>query len=272
MSDRVDSLTAELSSLGLLETDAAAIAVTAAQRGLDREAALALGRARLAGAPLGQLVGAQRFLGVELLTARDALVPRAETEILGRAALDLLPAITASSVPRVIDMCCGSGNLACAIAAALPSASVLAADLTDGAVTLARRNVEHLGLGARVAVHQGDLFLALSGLAIEGTIDMIICNPPYISSQRLAKDRAGLVDHEPREAFDGGPYGLSIHQRVINEAHRFLRPGGALLLEFGLGQERQVQRLFERAASYDELRFVGDAVGAPRVCVGRKRM
>ena len=153
MSGGSDSLAVELLSLGLIEADARAIATAGTRRGLDREATLALGRARMEGAPLGQLVGTQRFLGVELLTARDALVPRPETEILGRAALELLPTIAVDGVSRVIDICCGSGNLACGIAAALPGASVLAADLTDGAVALARRNVEHLGLQALSLIH-----------------------------------------------------------------------------------------------------------------------
>jgi release factor glutamine methyltransferase len=211
--------------------------------------------------------GRQTFLGVELLCGPGALVPRPETELLGRRAIEKAQA--AGPAPRIIDMCCGSGNLASAIAVHVPGAQLWASDLTDGCVGWARKNAEALGLSDRMTVVQGDLFAPLAGLGLEGTIDVVVCNPPYISTGRLSTDRASLLDHEPREAFDGGPYGLTIHQRVMREALPFLRPGGWLLFEFGLGQEKQVKLLFERARAYEQIELVADASGAPRVVVGR---
>jgi release factor glutamine methyltransferase len=212
--------------------------------------------------------GVTRFLGVELLAAPGALVPRAETEIVGSAALARLGVADGA---RVIDMCCGSGNLACAIAVERPASRVWASDLTDGAVELARRNAAHVGVAERVTVVQGDLFAPLGGLGLEGTIDVVVCNPPYISTGRLEKDRASLLEREPREAFDGGPYGLSIHQRVVRDALAFLRPGGWLLFEIGLGQERQVKVLFERTRAYDDVELASDGEGQPRAAMARKR-
>jgi release factor glutamine methyltransferase len=211
--------------------------------------------------------GRQQFLGVDLRCGPGALVPRPETELLGRRAIE--KARAAGPEPRVIDMCCGAGNLASAIAVHLPTARVWATDLTDGCVTWARHNVEALGLGDRVTVAQGDLFAGLAGLGLEGTIDVVVCNPPYISSGRLGSDRASLLELEPREAFDGGPYGLSIHQRVMREAVPFLRPGGWLLFEIGLGQERQVKLLFERARTYDAIELVPNDHGDVRVVTGQ---
>jgi release factor glutamine methyltransferase len=211
--------------------------------------------------------GRQTFLGVPLLCGEGALVPRPETELLGETAIAKVRA--AGPGARVIDMCCGTGNLACAIAALVPDARVWASDLTDGCVSWARRNVEHLGLAGRVTVRQGDLFAALDGCGLEGTIDVVVCNPPYISSGRLAGDRAGLLDAEPREAFDGGPYGLTIHQRVLREALPYLKPGGWLLFEFGAGQHRQLQILFQRAKVYEDVALVPDAAGNARVIAAR---
>ena len=211
--------------------------------------------------------GHQTFLGIDLLCGPGALVPRPETELLGRTAVEKVRAAGAS--PRVIDVCCGSGNLGCAIATLVPGATVWATDLTDGCVGWARRNVEHLGLGDRVTVRQGDLFAGFAGDGLEGTIDVIVCNPPYISSGRLGTDRAGLLDLEPREAFDGGPSGLTIHPRVLKEALPFLKPGGWLLFEIGEGQGRQIGMLFQRARVYDEIGLVENAAGTPRVAVGR---
>jgi release factor glutamine methyltransferase len=204
-----------------------------------------------------------RFMDVDLLVDRGVLVPRAETELLGATALELLP-----ENARIIDMCCGSGNLACALATRLPDARVWASDLTDACVSLARRNAAHTRVADRVTVVQGDLFSALKGL--EGTIDLVVCNPPYISQAKLAGERAALLENEPREAFDGGPYGLSIHQRVVKEALPFLKPGGSLLFEIGLGQERQVKMLFERTRAYEDIRMVANAAGEVRVVAGRK--
>jgi len=210
------------------------------------------------------------FMGVEMLVAPGALVPREETELLGNTALQLLQGMGLAA-PTLIDMCCGSGNLGCALAVRIPGARVWSSDLTDGCVSVTRRNVEHLGLLERVSVHQGDLFASLEGLGLEERCDVVVCNPPYISAKRLEGDRAHLLEHEPREAFDGGPYGISIHQRVIKLAPAFLKPGGYLLFEIGEGQDRQVTLLFERAKAYDDIRLVADAQGKARVALGRKR-
>jgi release factor glutamine methyltransferase len=206
-----------------------------------------------------------RFMDVNLLVERGVLIPREETELLGNTALSLLP-----ENARVIDMCCGSGNLACALASRAPNARVWASDLTEACVSLARRNAAFANVQARVVVAQGDLFAALVGHGLEGTIDLVVCNPPYISQAKLAGERAALLENEPREAFDGGPYGLSIHQRVVREAPPFLKPGGSLLFEIGLGQERQVKMLFERTRAYEDIRTVANAAGEVRVVIGRK--
>jgi release factor glutamine methyltransferase len=217
--------------------------------------------------PLVYQVGWQTFMGVKIEVAPGALVPREETELLGATAVKVLS--ERGSGQRAIDMCCGSGNLACGVGSAISDLRLWASDLTDSTVQLAERNVKSVGLSSRVVVVQGDLFAGLSKLGLEGTIDMVVCNPPYISTSRLAKDRAYLLDNEPREAFDGGPYGLSIHQRVIKEALPFLKPDGWLLFEIGLGQEKQLLHLFKRSKAYGEVQFAKDIFGVPRVALAQ---
>ena len=227
-----------------------------------------MAKRRASGTPLAYVVGHGKFMGIDLIVAEGALAPREETELLGYAALDIIRA--SGSAPRVIDMCCGSGNLACAIAYHVPGSHVWASDLTDGCISVTQRNIKHVGVSERVIAMQGDLFAGIAGQGLEGTVDVIVCNPPYISQAKLATDRAELLEHEPREAFDGGPYGLSIHQRVVKEALPFLRSGGTLLFEIGLGQERQVKMLFERVKAYENVRFIANGTGAVRVVSGRK--
>jgi release factor glutamine methyltransferase len=222
---------------------------------------------RQAGELLGHVLGKVSFLGCELLTASDCLVPRRETETLGHAAIELLKSASVDS-PRCIDMCCGAGNLACAIAYHVPKAHVWASDLTEGCVRLARANVSHLGLGERVDVFQGNLFSALEGMGLQGTVDLVVCNPPYISTARLGNERARLLAREPREAFDGGPYGLSIHQLVLKEAPAYLRPGGWVGFEIGVGQQRQLELLIQRSLGvYGPARWECDNSSRPRAAL-----
>jgi HemK-like putative methylase len=210
----------------------------------------------------------RRFLGVELSLAPKVLVPRDETELLGSSAIAIVGPM--AGAPVVVDMCCGSGNLALAIARHSPKARLWAADLTDETVALAQANVVRLSLNSRIIVRQGDLFAAFGNDNLAGAVDMIVCNPPYISSSRLDSKSAYLLDDEPREAFDGGPYGISILQRLVREAVDFLKPGGWLLCEFGEGQERQVAALLARTRAYEDPSF-GFIDDKPRVMVARIR-
>lgn len=274
----IDSVRDRLVAAGVDDaaTEAREMAREAARRGEPEIAGCVMEMAarRAEGIPLAYVLGRVGFMGIVLLAGEGALVPRRETELLARSALGLLDDVQqreGGRQVRIIDMCCGSGNLACGLAAMRKDLRVWAADLTDGCVTMARRNAKHLELQDRVTVHQGDLFAALDGQGLEGTVDVVVCNPPYISSAKLAKERASLTVYEPREAFDGGPYGLSIHQRVIRESLPFLRDGGWLLFEMGLGQHRQLELLFRRVGGYEAPAWAHDEQQQPRVAMAQKK-
>ena len=123
---------------------------------------------------------------------------------------------------RVVDMCCGSGNLAIALAHHAPAmARVIGCDLTASAVSAAAPNAERLGVADRVEIlFRGEPVLAARGPLARRRVDLVVANPPYISTGRLATDRAHLLESEPREAFDGGPYGISILQGIVRDAPR----------------------------------------------------
>lgn len=208
-----------------------------------------------------------QFFGIELEIRGAVLRPRQETELLGRVARSLLQEINIA--PVCVDMCCGSGNLALALATHSADARVMACDLTADAVETTRHNVTRLGLQERIEVMQGDLFQPLAGLACG--VDLIVSNPPYISTSRLTSgDRSHLLLSEPREAFDGGPYGITLHTRLIVEGARYLKPGGWLALEFGLGQDRQVAALLKRSRAYEETLWHVNEAGEKRVVCARK--
>ena len=237
--------------------------------GLERLDALVA--RRLAGEPLAYLLERQRFMDLELLARPSALIPRRETEMLGEAARALLLE-AAGAAPCCIDVCCGSGNLALAMARALPSARVHGADLSAQALELARENAALLGLDARVQWHEGDLLAPFEGADWAAAVDLLISAPPYISSARLDSMPREIIGFEPAMAFDGGAFGVGILMRLLRQAPGLLRAGGWLCVEVGLGQGPAMLQLARRDRRYDQVRTVLDAQGKERVLLARRAM
>jgi len=228
---------------------------------------------RLNGTPLAHITGRQSFMGIELLTDRRALIPRKETEILGRKALELSMKIAQEkNKVKVIDVCCGAGNLGLAIAHFNANAIVSVADLSQEAVNLTKDNISYLKLGDRIQVKQGDLFSAFETDEYFGKTDLIICNPPYISSAKVPKMISEISENEPILAFDGGMSGTKIILRLIGEATKFLISGGGgwLIFEIGLGQGSFVMQLCERSDYYNKVESVSDDFGNIRVILAQK--
>jgi release factor glutamine methyltransferase len=227
-------------------------------------------RRRLDGVPLAHLTGRQRFMGLELHASAEALIPREETELLGRAALERLRTIIRDrDEALVIDACTGSGNLALALAWHEPRAKVWGADISREAIAIARRNATQLGIARRVSFRVGDLLAPFETPEFPGRVDLLVCNPPYISSAKVDGMHAQVADHEPRLAFDGGPFGIRILQRVVNEAPRLLRAGGTLAFEVGQGQGLAVRRRLERSGRFVDVAQVLDKAGHVRVLMAR---
>ena len=232
----------------------------------------ALVRERIAGTPLAYLTGRQQFMGVELIATTDALIPREETALLGNAALAQLRAIVRERGHAVVlDVCTGSGNLALALAWHEHGARVWAADLSEEAVTLARRNLAHLDLADRVEFRWGDLLAPFDTAEFHGKVDLLVCNPPYISSGKVDGMADEIIGFEPRMAFDGGPLGIRILLRLIAEAPRYLRDGGWLAFEIGLGQEQGIRKRLEQNGCYVEINEVADQHGQTRTFLARSQ-
>jgi release factor glutamine methyltransferase len=196
------------------------------------------------------------------------MIPRRETEILGRAALDQIRrrAVGAESV-AVIDVCTGSGNLALGYAFHEPKARVLASDLSPEAVDVARRNAEFTKLSSRVEFRVGDLLAPFEGTDLVGACDVVSCNPPYISTAKVAQMPAEISEHEPKLPFDGGAFGLSVITRLVKDAEKFLKPGGSLCFEVGLGQGPVLHQRLQRLTWASAVEPQADAAGAIRAFV-----
>ncbi|MGY1590561.1 putative protein N(5)-glutamine methyltransferase [Geodermatophilus sp. SYSU D00708] len=178
---------------------------------------------RVAGEPLELVLGTAEFCGHRIAVEPGVFVPRRRTGLLVDLALRSLRGVPA---PVVVDLCCGSGAVAVAVAAALGRGEVHAADVDPVAVCCARRNLAPLG----GRVHEGDLYAALPE-ALRGRVDVITANAPYVPTAAIPLMPPEARDHEPRTALDGGPDGVDLHRRVAAGARPWLAPGGVLLVE-----------------------------------------
>lgn len=219
-------------------------------------------RQRYSGTPLSHLTERQCFMGLEMLTGPQALVPRKETELLARAAIEHAKTLAKAQPALVVmDICTGSGNVALTIANAVTNARVFAADLSDDAVALARRNAALLQLSERVELRAGDLLTPFDTPEFLGKVDLLSCNPPYISSAKVQQMPGEIAAHEPHLAFDGGPFGVAILMRLLQESPRFLRSGGWLVFEVGLGQGPALVKHLEKNAAFTTVHEHKDHAG-----------
>ncbi len=224
---------------------------------------------RLDGVPLAHISGRQSFMGMELLAGPQALIPRKETELLAASAIDILRQGKGEGEVRVIDVCTGAGNVALAIAKAVQHARVYASDLSEEAVSLAQMNTEMHDLSDRVVLYAGDLLEPFRNLDLQGQVDMITCNPPYISSAKVPVMASEISEHEPEMAFNGGAFGINLMLRLIAEAPDFLCSGGHLVFEVGLGQGSAMRKQVEKFPDYARVNAVEDAQGETRVIVAQ---
>jgi release factor glutamine methyltransferase len=225
---------------------------------------------RLSNVPLAYLIGRKSFMGIDLLAGPGAMIPRKETEIVGRAAVETVKEIAREQEQVfVIDLCTGSGNLALLLAFNEPKCQVCGADLSEEAVELARQNSLHLGLDQRVKFFQGDLFAPFASETYFGSMDLITCNPPYISQAQVEKLPEEILDYEPHLAFDGGPFGVKVLTRLVAEAPRYLKTGGWLCFEVGLGQGKVMANLVKKSGLYADIETYADEKGEIRALRAR---
>src|SRR5262245_14046456 len=189
--------------------------------------------ARVAGQPLEHIVGWADFCGLRIAVDPGVFVPRRRTEFLVRRAVALLRhRCDGGPLPVLVDLCCGSGAVGAAVAAAVSGqVEVHAADIDPAAARCARRNLDPVG----GAVYEGDLFDPLPA-SLRGRVDVLVANVPYVPSDEIALMAPEARLHEPRVALDGGADGLDVARRVLARAADWLIPGGHVLFETGAHQ------------------------------------
>ena len=201
---------------------------------------------RVAGDPLEVILGWAEFAGLRIAIDPGVFVPRRRTEYLVRRALRL-----ATPTSIVVDLCCGSGALGAAMAAAMPGIRLYASDIEPAAVACARGNLAGIG-----DVFEGDLFDALPA-DIRGRVDLLLVNAPYVPTEEISGMPAEARDHEPLVTLDGGPDGLDVHRRIANTAPDWLAAGGTLLIEVSRLQAPIAAAIFERAGLSPSVKHSG---------------
>lgn len=230
----------------------------------DEQAALALSmaRRRTAGEPIQYILGSWTFMGREYFVGEGVLIPRDDTEVVVNAAVGMMSGV---SRPRIADLCAGSGVIAVTLYHTLHNASVAAVEKSPEAYRYLERNAERNGADIRLI--EADL-RDCPGLFGDGSLDLLISNPPYIPSGELPGLQAEVL-REPEMALDGGESGLDFYRVIIELWLPKLRRGGAVAFELGEEQYGPVADML-RAAGCSEIKGYPDIQGTTRAITAIK--
>ncbi len=193
------------------------------------------------GEPLAYILGEWEFYGLPLYVNEHVLIPRDDTCAV--ATLAIQKALFLNEDPRILDLCTGSGCIGLAIASRVKDARVTLADISKEALAVAKKNITRNHLSGRVSVIQADALKTPP--AFLGKFDMIVSNPPYITTQEMRELPHSVSDFEPHLALFGGEDGLDFYRAIAKNYAQALKPGGYLCLEFGMGQGDGVCRILE---------------------------
>ena len=195
----------------------------------------------LAGEPLAYVLGEWDFYGMTLYVDRNVLIPRDDTCAVTELAIK--KALFLNQDPRILDLCTGSGCIGLAVASRVKDARVTLADISREALAVAKKNITAQHLSARVKCVQADALGAPA--AFLGKFDMIISNPPYITTREMLELDDSVRRYEPRLALHGGEDGLKFYRSIAQNYSAALKPGGYLCFEFGMGQGDAVCAILE---------------------------
>jgi len=227
--------------------------------------AISLIERRAAQEPLQYVLGSQEFCGLDMVVNPGVLIPRPESELLVEEAIALLGA---HPQPVILDVGTGSGCLGISIGLALKRARVIASDRSLSALQVARTNARKHGMDSRISWLAGDLLAPLLSSGLAGKVTAIIANLPYISHDEWDRLSPDVKDFEPCLALDGGPDGLDVYRRLLQEAPGVLAPEGVVLMEVGLGQADCLCREVSDSNRFEVTKVQPDSQGIPRmVCL-----
>ena len=218
-------------------------------------------RRRAAREPFQHIVGKQEFYGLDFIVTPDVLIPRPETELIVERAIELLADLPS---PRFLEIGVGSGCISVAILKHAPNVAALAVDISDPAIEVARRNAAMHKVGDRLEIVLSDVFENVPDQAF----DLIVSNPPYVPLAEYDGLQPEVRDHDPRIAVTDGSTGLTIIERIVAGAPKYLQGDGHLVMEIGYNQRADVKGLFA-VDQWKSVEFLPDLQGIPRTVDAR---
>lgn len=218
---------------------------------------------RLGGEPIQYIIGNRDFMGLNFDVDRNVLIPRWETEIL----VEFITKEPSKGPINLLDLGTGSGAIGVSLAFYLPKSKVIAVDISDRALEVAKANASKHVVSDRIELIAGDMFSALEDDLHLNYFDIIVSNPPYIKSQEIGNLMREVKEHEPKTALDGGPDGLHFYRIIADAAHDYLKPAGMVAVEMGHGQSAQVQDIFSKTGKYCNVHILKDLSGIDRHAV-----
>ena len=216
--------------------------------------------------PSQYILGEVEFRGLLFKVSREVLIPRPETELLVEEAVNSV--CSGIKDVTVLDLCTGSGCIAICIAKEIKERGglkVYAVDISGGAIAIARKNAERHRVEEKITFLVGDLFSVIKPLGLEGKIDLIVSNPPYVSKEAMERLQPEIKGYEPVLALYGGEDGLDFYRRIIREVPRYLKQQGGLIMEIGFNQARHVRNLFEKEKVFSRIEVKRDLAGIERI-------
>jgi len=220
---------------------------------------------RAEGMPVQYLVLNQEFMGLDFYVEEGVLIPRADTEILVEAVIQYFQERKRIFAPVIADLGSGSGAIAVSLASRISRAFLYAVDISEKALQISKANAERHGVSDRMRFLRGDLFEPLKAEGLEGKLDALVSNPPYIPRGEIDNLQKEVALYEPRLALDGGEDGLDFYRRIIADAPLFLKEGGLLALEVGYDQAQPVNQMLKEKGCFQKIEIKKDLSGIDRV-------
>lgn len=214
--------------------------------------------------PLQYIIGKTEFFGLDFAVNEDVFIPRPETEVLVKVVLDITYNLKLKTYNlRILDLCTGSGNIAISLTKNITDCKIVASDISDKALEVAKRNASLNGVSERIEFLESDLFEN-----IKDRFGIIVCNPPYVARYEF-KTLEKEVLKEPRIAIDGGEDGMDFYRRIVSQAPAFLKNGGYLVMEIGFGQLNFIRKIIEDTKVFKISEVKKDQNGIDRVIVAK---
>lgn len=222
---------------------------------------------RREGYPMNYILKEKEFMGLKFYIEEGVLIPRPDTEILVEYILNMIEEKFGSSPLNIVDIGAGSGCISLSLAWYIKNAFVYSIDIDDKALKVTGENIKRLGLSSKVKLLKSDLFEGIKSLQLEGKIDIIVSNPPYIPPKVIETLQPEVKDYEPRGALDGGEDGLCYYRRIIPDSKVYLKNNGIVAFEIGFDQGEDVRNIFLREG-FSKVDILKDLQGLDRVIVG----